>query len=126
MNEVIKREEYQSTASLSKLGVSAVGFTAAGIFLLLLNAISKGLVFGIIIGSIVTLFGIGAFSSKDPTDKKAGFLILAAGILTILSKIPIEFIEKISSFLLGAGAFGLLAIGIINGIRFFKGLKRRS
>ena len=126
MNEVTRRNEYQTTTSLSKLGVSAVGFTAAGIFLLVLIAISNPFWLGLIIGIVVTLFGAGAFMSKDLTDKKAGIIILAAGILTILTKIPIGFLQKISGFLLGAGAIGLLALGIINAVRFFKGLKKRS
>ena len=126
MNEVTRREEYQSTTSLSKLGVSAVGFTVAGVFLLVLKLITPSILPGIIIGVIVTLLGAGAFSSKNLTDKKAGIFILVAGILTILSNIPLGFIQRISVFLLGAGAIALLAIGIISAVRFFKGLKKRS
>ena len=126
MNEVTRKDENQSTTSLSKLGVSAVGFTAAGIFLLVLKLFTPSFIPGIIIGVIVTLLGAGAFSSKNLTDKKAGVFILTAGILTILSNIPLGFIQRISIFILGAGAIALLAIGIISAVRFFKGLKKRS
>jgi len=126
MNDIIRRDEIPSVSKLSKLGVSAVGFGAAGIFLSLLNTISAAPVLGFIAGGIVCLFGIGALSSKDPTDKKAGIIITAAGALTIVSKIGIPLISGFSGFLLGAGAFGLIALGVVNAVKFFIGLKKRS
>jgi len=126
MSDIVKRDEYISTSSLSKLGVSAVGFTAAAICLFIFNAVIQLPITGLIIGGLVILFGIGAFRSRDVADKRAGIIITAAGILAILSRIPLGFLQGISGFLLGAGAFGLLAVGIINGIKFFKGLKKRS
>jgi len=126
MNDIIRKDDIPSTKTLSKYGVSAIGFGAAGIFLSLLNTISAAPVLGFIAGGIVCLFGIGALSSKDPTDKKAGMVITAAGALTIISKIGIPFISGLSGFLLGAGAFGLIALGIVNAVKFFIGLKKRS
>jgi hypothetical protein len=126
MNEIMKSEGYMSTSRLSKLGVSAVGFTAAGICLFIFNAVIQLPVVGIIIGGLVLLFGLAAFRSRDKADKRAGIIITTAGILAILSRIPINSLQGISGFLLGAGAFGLLAVGIINAIKFFKGLKQRS
>jgi len=121
-----KKDDIPSTTSLSKLGISAVGYTAGGIFLILLNGFARSGVFGLIIGGIVCLLGIGSLMSKDPADRKAGYLITAAGALTILSKARIPFLTAISGTLLGIGAIGLLALGIINGIKFFIGLKKRS
>jgi len=121
-----KKDDIPSTSSLSKLGISAVGYAAGGIFLFLLNAFARFKVFGLIIGGIVCLVGIGSLMSKDQADRKAGLLITAAGALTLLSKAKLPFITPISGTLLSIGAIGLLALGIINGIKFFIGLKKRS
>ena len=126
MNEVTKTNDIPSTKSLSKTGVKAIGFTAAGIFVMLLNAVTQSFWVGLVVGGIVTLLGIGSFSSKDLADRKAGIIITAAGALTILSKTGIPLLAPVSNVLLGIGAFGLLALGIWNGIKFFIGLKKRS
>jgi len=126
MNEIMKRDEIPSASSLSKMGVSAVGYTAAGVFLIVLGAISSAPLVGFIAGGIVGLLGLGSLASKDPADKKAGLVLTAAGALTILSKIPIPLIQPFSKVLLTVGAIGLLGLGIWNGIKFLTGLKKRS
>jgi len=126
MGDIMRRDEIPSASSLSKLGVSAVGYTAAGIFLVILGVVSSNPIVGIIAGGIVTLFGFGSFTSKDLADRRAGLVLLTAGVLTILSKIPIPFFQPFSKVLLGIGAFGLLALGVVNGIKFLIGLKKRS
>ena len=126
MNEIQNRNEIPTVTSLSKTGVSAVGYGAAGIFLLILNAVTGPVILAFIVGGLVCLLGLGSLRSKNPTDRKVGLLITAAGILTILSKIPIPVIAPLSNILLGIGAFGLLALGIWNGIKFIIGLKKRS
>ena len=65
-------------------------------------------------------------SSKDPADKRAGLILTAAGALTVLSALPIPVISGFSKVLLGIGVFGLLALGVINAVKFFRGLKQRS
>jgi len=126
MGDIMRRDEIPSASSLSKTGVAAIGYAAAGIFLVVLGVISTNPVVGIIAGGIVSLFGFGSFTSKDIADRRAGFVLLTAGVLTILSKIPIPFFQPFSKVMLGIGAFGLLALGVINGIKFFIGLKKRS
>jgi hypothetical protein len=64
--------------------------------------------------------------SKDPANKKTGAIITAAGVLVLLSKIRIPFIAPVSATLLSIGGIGLFAMGIINGIKFLIGLKKRS
>jgi hypothetical protein len=126
MNDMENINNIPSKSSLSKLGVSAIGYAAGGLFLFLLNIFSRFRVFGLIIGGLVCLIGIGSLMSKDPADKKAGFIITAAGALTILSEARIPFLTAISGTLLSIGAVGLLALGIVNGIKFLIGLKKRS
>lgn len=123
MYDIEKRESIPSTSSLSKLGVSAVSYTAAGVFALLLNSMT-GTWFGFVLGAIVCLFGFGSFTSKDRSDRKAGFVIMIAGILVFLSRIP--FLERIASVPLIISGICLLALGIRNGIKFFLGLRKRS
>jgi len=126
MYDIERKDDIPSTSSLSKLGITAISYIAGGVFLFLLNIFARFRVFGLIIGGIVCLVGIGSLMSNDPTDKKAGLLITAAGALTILSKARIPYITTISGTLLSIGAVGLLALGIINGIKFLIGLKKRS
>ena len=126
MGDIMKRDEIPSASSLSKMGVSAIGYTAAGIFLAVLGIFTNHWLPGVIAGGIVTLIGFGSFSSKDLTDKKAGIVLTAAGILTVLSALPIGPISGFSRVLLGVGVFGLLALGVINAVKFFRGLKKRS
>jgi len=126
MNDIEKRDEIPSTSKLSKLGITAIGYTAGGVFLFILQVVSRFRVVGLIAGAVVCLLGIGSLLSKDPADRKAGVLITAAGVLAILSKSGVPVIAPITGTLLGIGAFGLLALGIWNGIKFFIGLKKRS
>ena len=126
MNDIQKRETIPSTSSLSKLGITAIGYTVGGVFLFLLQMIGRLRGLGLVIGAVVCVIGIVSLMSKDPEDRKAGIVIAAAGVLTVLSKTGIPLITAISSTLLSIGAFGLLAVGIWNGIKFLFGLKKRS
>jgi len=126
MNEIEKKSDIPSTSSLSKLGIIAVGYTAGGIFLFLLNVLARFRGLGLIAGGVVCLIGIGSLLSKDPADRKPGLIITAAGLLAVLSKSGIPIITTLSGTLLSIGAVGLLALGIWNGIKFFIGLKKRS
>ena len=124
MNEIEKLDNIPSASTLSKLGITAIGYSAGGIFLFLLQAFARFRGLGIVIGALVCIIGIASFTSKDPADRKAGAIIMTAGVLAILSKIPA--VAPIAGTLLSIGAVGLLALGIWNGIKFFIGLKKRS
>jgi hypothetical protein len=124
--DIERKDEFPTTSSLSRLGITAIAYIAGGIFLLLLNILARFRVFGLIIGGVVCIVGIVSLMSKDQADKKAGLIITLAGALTMLSKAKIPFLTTVSGVLLSIGAFGLLALGIINGIKFFIDLKKRS
>ena len=127
MNDIEQVEPYGSAGTLAKQGVSAVGCGAGGSFLFVMNVIGNRLpVAGIILGVAATVVGIGALRSKDPDDKKPGAVITAAGVLVILSRAGIPLIRPLAGALLSIGAFGLLAMGIWNAVKFFRGLKNRS
>jgi len=125
-DDVEKIDDIPSTSSLTKLGITAISYIAGGIFLFLLNFIARFRVFGLVVGAVVCAVGIGSLFSKDMSDRKAGLLITAVGALTILSKSRITVLVAISGTLLSIGAVGLIVLGIINGIKFLIGLKKRS
>ncbi|MDR1838361.1 MAG: hypothetical protein LBQ93_02085 [Treponema sp.] len=124
MNEIEKLDNIPSVSTLQKLGITAIGYSAAGIFLFLLQAFARFRGLGIVIGALVCIIGIASFTSKDPADRKAGAIIMIAGVLALLSKIPA--VAPLAGTLLSIGAVGLLVLGIWNGIKFFIGLKKRS
>lgn len=114
--------DYTPTNVLAKQGISAVGGIVGGVALIIMRALPPFI--GIIAGVIVGVIGIGGILSKDPDDRKPGFLAAAAGALSILARIGI--IRPLAGTLLGISALGLLAMGIWNGVKFIKGLKGRS
>ena len=124
MDDIENRSGYPSTSSLSKLGITAIGYTAGGIFLFLLMAFARLRGLGLVLGAVVCIVGIVSLLSKDQADKKAGVIISAAGALALLSKIPAA--APVAGTLMSIGAFGLLAMGIWNGLKFVVGLKKRS
>jgi hypothetical protein len=124
MDEIEKREEIPPQARLSKQGITAFFCAAGGVFLFVLQIISRFRVLGLVAGAVVCALGIGALLSKDAQDHKPGAVITAAGALAILSKVPL--IAPLAGTLLSIGAIGLLALGVWNGIKFFAGLKKRS
>ena len=127
MNDLEKRQnDYPSTSTLSKRGISAVACTAAGLFLIIMQVLARSPVLAFIVGGLACVMGIVSLMSKDATDKKAGALIGGAGILVLLSKTKLPFIGPISGTLIVIGAVGLLAMGIWNAIKFLKGLRKRS
>ena len=120
-------DELERPRTLEKQGVAAVANLAAGLFLFVLSALGGRFpIVAIILGGLAGIVGIAALSSKDNTDRKAGALLTAGGILAILSRAGAAFFRPLAGTLLSIGAFGLIALGIWNGIKFIRGLKSRS
>ncbi|MDR1029803.1 MAG: hypothetical protein LBL76_02915 [Treponema sp.] len=118
-----RNNSYTPTKVLAKQGVAAVGGILGGIGLLIMGALPP--IGGILLGAIAGVVGIGALRSKDPEDKKPGAILAVSGCLAIVSRIGIPVIQPLAGAFLGLGALGCLAMGIWNGIKFFKGLKSR-
>lgn len=126
MNDLVPR----STQEIRKSGVVGVGSSIAGVGLLVLNALSGGLL-GIIGGGLVALGGLGVMNSHEAVDKKMGGLVTAAGAVTVAASlfhmIPgLHGLAGLGSFALWASGLGLLGVGIYNIVRFVKGLKSRG
>ncbi|MDR1971950.1 MAG: hypothetical protein LBQ46_08500 [Treponema sp.] len=113
--------------TLEKQGFAAVANLAGGLFLLILSALGGRLaIVGIGLGVLAAIAGLVALASKDRADRKPGFILTAGGILAILSRTGAAFFRPLAGTLLSVGAFGLIALGIWNGIKFIKGLRSRS
>jgi hypothetical protein len=126
MNDIERLDSYPSTSILAKQGLSAVGYIAGGLFLFILQAIARFRVLGLAVGALACVVGIVSLLSKDPTDRKPGALITGAGALVVLSKTGIPLLKAATGTLLSIGAIGLLAVGIMNAVKFFRGLKKRA
>jgi hypothetical protein len=116
--------KYVPANVLAKQGVAAVAGIAGGTALLVMGALPS--IAGVIVGGVVTVVGIGSLLSKDPDDKKPGAVLTAAGFLAVASKVGISMIKPLAGTFLGLGAIGMFAMGVWNGIKFIKGLKKRS
>jgi hypothetical protein len=127
MNELEDQRAPVPARTLEKQGLTAVANLAGG-FLLLVLAVLGGRfpIAGIVLGALTGLFGVFALLSKDGADRKAGVILTAGGLLTILSRVGAAFFRPIAGTLLSVGAFGLIALGVWNGLKFLKGLKSRG
>jgi hypothetical protein len=124
MNELERRNPART---LEKRGVAAVADLAAGIFLFVLAALGgRFAIMGIILGALAGIFGIAALRSRDSADRKAGAILTAGGILAVLARAGAAFFRPLAGTLLSVGAFGLIAMGLWNGIQFFRGLRSRG
>ena len=119
MGDIVPREQ------LVKTGSKGVGGIVGGAGLFLLRAFTIGSGFslpGIIIGGLVSVFGLGISSS--PKDRMAGMVTTGAGLLTVIASLPI--VGGLASALMWIGGAGLLAGGAYNLYKFIKGLKKRG
>jgi hypothetical protein len=127
MKELEDRRAPVPARTLEKLGLKAVANLAGGLLFLVLGVLSARIpIAGFILGGLSGLFGIFTLFSKDKEDRKAGLVLTAGGVLAVLSRAGASFFRPIAGSLLSIGAFGLIALGIWNGIKFLTGLKSRA
>lgn len=125
MNDLETRESYTPPKKLEKYGVNAVAGIAGGVLLLAAAVLGARFhIVGLVLGAVSAFLGAGALFSKDPDDKKPGAVLTAAGVCLILSRVGLPLLRPLASSLLSIGALGLLAMGILNGIKFLKGLRK--
>jgi hypothetical protein len=117
-------ESYGSSSPdkvLAKQGITAIGGIVGGLGLFLMSALPS--VAGIALGGIVLIAGISGLISKNKADRKPGFIVTITGALAIFSRVGI--IKLLAETILGISAIGLLAVGVVNGVKFLYGLKRK-
>jgi hypothetical protein len=103
-------------------GMRGVIATGGGIGLVLFNSLLHIPVVGWVIGGALVVLGIMGVVGRNRTDKVSGAVLIGAGVLGLTS-----FVFKgLTGFVLGAGSLGLIAYGILNLIKFARGLKSRS
>ena len=112
-----------STATLAKLGTSAVIYLVGGAFLMILTLGARVRVLGIALSLVALVFGINALFSKDREDRNPGIVASAAGVLGLLVQFGIPLFKPFAVFFLGLGGLGFITAGICNGIMFLRGLK---
>jgi hypothetical protein len=126
MDEGDRRNSPAPVRSLEKLGVSAVANMAGGAFLFILGIVGARFpIAGILLGGVSVIAGIAVVRSKDPADRKAGAILSAGGGLAIFSRAGAAFARPLAGTLLSIGAAGLFVMGILNGIKFLRGLRSR-
>jgi hypothetical protein len=113
-----------STQNLARQGLSAVGFLAAGIGFFVMGGLPA--IPGIIIGAAACFFGVGSVFSHDRADRVGGTVLFAGGALALLAKFRIPLLAPLAKVALSVGAFACLGLGILNAVRFFRGLQRRK
>jgi hypothetical protein len=107
---------------LARQGITAIGGIAGGLGLFLMSALPSFA--GIALGVVVLIAGISGLISRDPADKKAGLIVTIAGALAVFSRVGV--IKPLAASILGISAIGMLAVGVVNGIKFLYGLKRKK
>jgi hypothetical protein len=110
MGDIVPRNE------LVKQGVNGVGGIAGGTAILVLS--SFGGVWGWLIGAALTAAGL--YMSRKKTNRTAGTLTAGAGIITLVSRLPVI------GWLVHLGGWGLIAMGGWSLFKFFKNLRKRS
>lgn len=124
---------------ITNAGVRGVGATVGGVGLIVLQALSGAFwgIGGLVLGGLSFLVGAASVKSESKTDRRGGAIAMVAGLalaLPALSRfiggVPVlggivKVAAGFSSFIVGAGALGLVGYGIYNIVKFVKGLKSR-
>lgn len=105
--------------TLVKQGGQAIGGVAGGIVLLALTGIHG--IPALVVGGVIAVIGLAISGSKS--DRTAGVITTAAGVLTAVAAVP--FIGGIAGTLLSISGIGLLVMGGINLFKFIKGYRKR-
>jgi hypothetical protein len=124
---------------ITNAGVRGVGATIGGLGLLVVQGVAGflGGFVGLVVGGLSFIVGASSLKSSSSADKRGGTIAMVAGAILalpgighLIGKVPliggiVTGAAGISSFILGAGAVGLLGYGVYNIVKFVKGLKSR-
>jgi hypothetical protein len=119
MGDIVPRNQ------LVKQGFKGFAGVGGGVALLVLRAITGiGGAFslpGLIVGGIVSV--VGAIIATSPEDRRAGYVALGAGILTMVASLPI--LGGLAGGLMWIGGIGLILAGGWSLFKFWRNLRKR-
>lgn len=107
---------------VTKNGVRGVISTGAGLGLMVFNSLLHVPVLGQILGGALVVLGIIGVMGRSKNDKLTGTVLIGAGVLGLASFV----LKGLTGFLLGAGGFALVGLGLYSLYKFMKGMKSRG
>jgi hypothetical protein len=113
MGEIVPRSQ------VTRHGMKGVGAIAGGAGLMILSSISAIPVIGAVAGGVLAVVGFALTGSKS--DRTAGIVTAAAGILTVAAAL----IPGLRSLIWLPG-IGLIGAGVYSLVKFIRGMKTRS
>jgi hypothetical protein len=114
--------DIEPRSQVSKNGVKGVGALAGGVGLVVLAALSAGVV-GLVAGGILAIVGFSLTGSKS--DRTAGMVTAAAGIVTAGIAV-LNFVGVHLNGLLAIPGVALIVGGVWSLFKFFRGVRSRS
>jgi hypothetical protein len=111
--------ELSTRSEMSKQLMNGVGGVGAGVGLLIIAALASSPVLWVAAG-VCGLIGIGMLISK--TQKKAGTVMVGAAALVGVAGLA----TAILGWLVPVAGIGLIGLGIIQLVKFFSNMKKRT
>ena len=102
---------------LTKEKNTALAHLLSGFVLMVLTIGARFRLIGIVLSATLLIYGLGNMLSRDRKDKKQGLIMTIAGVLGLAVQFGIPMIRPFSMFILGLGAMGFFASGLIRGIQ---------
>ena len=73
---------------------------------------------GIVLSATLLIYGLGNLVSKEKKEKKPGLIMTIAAVLGLAVQFGIPMIRPFAMLILGLGAMGFFASGLIRGIQY--------
>ena len=113
-----------SSEALIREGKAAVLYILGGIFFFVMYMGARFKFIGIVLSLVAVIFGIIRLQSRDRANVKPGLACIIAGVLGMLVVAGVSPFRVVAGTILGIGAAGIFATGIIKGITFLVNLKK--
>ena len=127
-NQLMDDDDYIEVTPLEDLTReknSALAHILGGVVLMVLTIGARFRLIGIVLSSVMLVLGLGILLSKERRDKKPGLFMTIAGVLGLMVQFGIPMLRPFAMFILGLGAMGFFASGIIKGIQYLIRLNSR-
>lgn len=118
----------ESTQKLANLGTNAI-FGIGGAIALSAVSFFTGMLIGpvgIISGAVLGVLGLSGVLSRSSTDKKDGLVVTGIGAVLLGIGFNVAYVPGIANWIFGTGSTIALIWGIVSGVRFFLGMRKRT